>query len=305
MHRIESIFLPKRVARREAERLEEERKEIAEQELIEKRRQLTRTAEADAGDYLNDLPPLPGQTPIVTINEELSTAVQIYEVERSRKLALIVPGSGSTGQKPKYDMLISDLTQQGVSVVRANNVHQVDSHGRLETKAYQNAYLQYMTDHLETIASFLNENGVIDETKEVHLIGTCAGASAILALPHLLEPEPRSLLLLGPSGDVNVENIAPSLSNYLNGGGRVHVLSGEFDGFRRGDPYVSLKKLSNQHGWRDQVFVTTAKGGSHTLDNDRSTVQLAVHRESLRALDLPYEHLDEICGDYPYITFDD
>ncbi len=264
-----------------------------------------RDAEYGADHYLEALPPLPEVNQLL-LDNSLGTTIQVFSAENPHKFALLIPGFGSRGQSPKYDWLIADLVRNDVNVARINNTPTI-SLKRDQFKnpdeyvaAHQEMYKQYMFQHLGVVAHFLEGGKLITEDTELHIIASSAGATAILAMPDVFRPHPKSLVLLGPSGDIDFNNVKLGIEKHLASGGKVQVIVGEYDHFKRVEPFLTLHNLSAQ---QSNVGVSQIKGAEHDLrwdGMDGGIIQLGLHRECLKSLNIPYKQLDEISGVYSY-----
>lgn len=256
--------------------------------------------------YLMQLPPLP-LVDTVKLDESLGSVIQVYKANGASKYVLIIPGHNSYGQGPKYDWLISDLIRHRVSTARINNTHRIALDFEQFAKrseyytAIQTSYKQYMLFHLSLVAAFLAKQGFLAPDKEFHLIASSAGAASALAMHELFKPAPTSLILVGPSADIGYSDEYKGIDSFLAGGGRIQVIMGENDRFRKMEPFLSLRMLSRES---QSVQISEIMGADHDLRQngvDRGTLQLGFHRECFRSLGLPHEQFDQICGAYPYI----
>src|SRR3990167_4409326 len=178
-----------------------------------------------------------------------------------------------------------------------------------------------MTRHFQRIAAFLSEKNQLD-SEQLHVIASSAAAPAALALHQLFEPIPQSMVLLGPSGDIDFKHVEHGINTFVQDGQRqIVTVAGQYDSFRKVEPFVRLNEMarslpnvsvavvaSAEHDLRDENIKYL---GSEKID-ERTTrifsepaggiIQLAIHRECLKALGFPTDHFDEIAGEYPYVN---
>lgn len=270
--RIERVLFPDRIKKR-----------------LEKEAVLKRSIEINeaAQAYLNDVPQLL-QSEIINVNEELGSTVQFYQATENKKLVLLVPGFGSTGQKQKYDWLISDLLRNGVDVVRTNNIprfhltrHEWEDGYEEE---HQEKYREYISAHFKAVTNILAERNVLNRDVDLNIIASSAGATAALAMFDSFKVIPQSLVLLGPSGDINEQFTVPAIDRYLNQNGKIHLIRGQHDGFKHIEPNITLQKTSVIH---PLVSVVEIPHTGHDLTGEgllQYSVQVNLHHECLRGL---------------------
>lgn len=304
----EERFLPKQAEKRAAEA--RYRKLSADQKIADQR----------AISYLAELTLPSEEIPIQGLDDQNETTIQVFPVEDSTNTTLIIPGFDSTGQSHKYHWLIAELNRHGVSVARVNN----QPHIGLEPSdfaAHQEMYLDYMTRHFQRIADFLLETDQLTD-RQFHIIASSAAAPAILALHHLFAPIPQSMVLLGPSGDIDFRHVGPGISAFVQDRERkIIAVAGQHDSFRKIDPFVTLNQMAHsipnvsatvvpraEHDLRDKniKYLGNEKIDERTIrifsEPEGGIIQLAIHRECLRAQKFSIDHFDQIAGEYPYVV---
>jgi hypothetical protein len=277
--------------------------------------------------YLAKLPLPSKEIPIQPLDDHNETTIQVFPVDESSSTALIIPGFDSTGQSRKYDWLIAELNRFGVGVARVNNQPHINldpsdfsSHDE-HTASHQEMYLAYMARHFQRIAAFLSETNQL-ENKQLYIIASSAAAPAALALYHLFEPIPQSMVLLGPSGDIDFKHVEHGINTFVQDEQRqIVTVAGQYDSFRKVEPFVTLSEMAHS---LPNISATIVPGAEHDLRDEnikylgsekvdeRTTrifskpeggiIQLAIHRECLKTLGFSTNHLDEIVGQYPYVN---
>lgn len=309
----EKRFLPRQAKKRAKET--RYRKLSADQKIVDQR----------AISYFAELSLPDEETPIQALDEQNETTIQVFPVEGSSSTTLIIPGFNSTGQSHKYHWLIAELNRHGVSVARVNNQPHIDldpsdfaDRGGY-IASHQEIYLLYMTRHFQRIAAFLSNEDQL-AGKELHIIASSAAAPAALALHELFGPQ--SMVLLGPSGDINFRHVEPGISSFVEDETtQIIAVAGEYDSFRHVEPFTTLRQKANS---MPNVSTTVIHWAKHNLRDsnekylgkeevdERTTrlfyepeggiIQLAIHRECLRAQGFPIDHLDRMAGEYPYVA---
>ena len=95
--------------------------------------------------------------------------------------------------------------------------------------------------------------------------------------------------------------MAAGADSYLAGGGQIQVIVGQYDSFKQGEPFLSLKRLNAIHS---AVNISQITGVEHDLKRfiaEGGIAQLGLHRGCFMALGLPYDQFDSIGGNFPYV----
>lgn len=320
MQRIERFFL-----RTEEKFLPKQAEKRAEEARYRKLSADRKVADQRAIDYFATLSLPNKETPIQALDEQGETTIQVFPIVDSTSTTLIIPGFNSTGQSHKYHWLIAELNRHGVGVARVNNEPNINldpnnfPNSSEYVAAHQEAYLAYMTRHFQRIKDFLSGSGQLNN-QELHIVASSAAAPAVLALHELFEPQ--SMVLLGPSGDIDFRHVESGINSFVVDSNRqIIAVAGQYDSFSRDEPFTTLKQKAKsmpnvsasvvsraEHDLRDENIKYL---GSEKID-ERTTrifsepeggiIQLAIHRECLRAQEFAVGHFDEMAGEYPYVV---